>query len=80
MRGIYFTLDTQDKKHYISVMKNTSFLKPKEIKASMTVRVHPSVREEVEDIAKKNKISLAVAVEEGMKLLIEKVKNEKAKS
>ena len=54
----------------------SSILKPKEIKKSMTVRVRPSIRKETEKVAKANGVSLAVAVEEGMMLLIEKVKNE----
>ena len=57
-----------------------SVLTPKEVKQSMTVRVPPSIRKETEKIARASGVSLAVAVEEGMKLLIEKVKNESGKS
>jgi predicted HicB family RNase H-like nuclease len=58
----------------------SNILTPKVLKESMTVRVHPSIRREVEQLARASGVSLAVAVEEGMKLLVEKVKNESPKS
>jgi hypothetical protein len=60
-------------------MKNISLFPTKIHKKTFSMRLPEDLRSQAEQVAKKNNVTLTAVLEAGLKLLLEKVKNEPSK-